>query len=77
MSERMDYMKGEIINLQENSQTEEERETLALLAHTELKAHESEDFLKFKAIDDRVAAMAGNLDRKLDAILSAVTRNNR
>lgn len=77
MSERMDFMKGEIIHLQNESQTPDEREALARFAHSELEAHEREDFQKFKAIDDRMVTLANNWDRKLDMILSAIRDINR
>ncbi len=50
-------------------QSPEERYALAQVVHSELDAHAKEDFLKFKALDDRMVLMAGNVDRKLDLIV--------
>lgn len=76
-TERMDVMRRDVTALQDDSQTPEERDALARLVHTELEAHGKEDFQKFKALDDRMVMLAGNLDRKLDFIISAVTKSGR
>jgi hypothetical protein len=76
-NERQDAMKADIKVLQDDSQTPEERDALTRLAHAELETHITEDFQKFKALDDRMITLATNWDRKLDMILQAVTKNGR
>lgn len=59
--ERISFMKGEIIQLQANAQTQGERESEARAVHAEFTSHMKEDELKFNMIDG-----------KLDKILAAV-----
>ncbi len=63
---RIDYMKGEIIALQTNSTTEDERQAIARELDTRFKAHEAMDDLRFSTITHAI-------DIKLEAILQAVT----
>jgi hypothetical protein len=59
-SERMDFMKGEIVSLQRESQTQEERDAISELFNVKFEAHERLDDLRFKAMAD---ALADRLDK--------------
>lgn len=61
-SERLDYMKGEIIQLQREAQTQEEREALAAVVETRCKAREEKADLRFDTIIRLI-------EQKLDKIL--------
>lgn len=69
-TERLDYMKGEIINLQNSAQTQEERELTARGIAQQFEAHEKVDDLRF-------ANLQQTIEGKLNQILSAVTNFHR
>ena len=64
-SERLDFLKGEVIQLQNDGQTPAEREALTKLLEAKFEAHEELDDLRFKALTD---ALANRLDRILEAV---------
>lgn len=64
-NERIDFMKGEIIQLQKQSQTEGEREALALVLDERFKAHEQKDDMRFDSLTMKISI-------QLEKILAAV-----
>lgn len=65
-TERIDFMKGEIINLQNEAQTPGEREALGEVLEIKFATHERLDDLRF----DNLSKM---IDSKLDKIIAAVS----
>ena len=59
-SERMDFMKAEIIQLQTEAQSPQERKAVAELFNVRFEAHERLDDLRFKAMAE---ALADRLDK--------------